>query len=243
MSARDLCFLNAPLLLKGALKNGEFEGYGSTFGNEDLGGDVVLPGAFSRTLADHRAKGTLPQMFWMHQMDQVPGKWLSMSEDEDGLKVKGVLASTTLGNDMHTLMKMDAVRGLSIGYRAKDYDWDKEGRRLLKEIELWEVSIVSLAMNPLAEITGVKSRLSARGEYVPSRREMEAKFRAMGCSQRTASTLVAKLFDGRSRDAGELHRDGGSEEGGDLGALLKSLKKTQGSILSGALDTGSLFKK
>nr|NIS40236.1 HK97 family phage prohead protease [Desulfuromonadales bacterium] len=53
----------------------EFEGYGSTFGNVDLGDDIVVRGAFKRTLAEHRKAGTMPLMFWMHDPRQVPGVW------------------------------------------------------------------------------------------------------------------------------------------------------------------------
>jgi uncharacterized protein len=188
------------------LSKREFDGHGSTFGNLDLGGDIVMPGAFAKTLADHRNKGTLPQLFWMHNPDQVPGKWLEMSEDETGLAVKGVLADTQLGNEMHTLLGMDAVRGLSIGYRTKDYEWDREGNRLLKEIELWEVSLVSLAMNPMAQVEHMKARLSGSGEYVPTEREFEQKLRSMSCSKNVARQCVSKLFE---------HSPGGGMLAGD----------------------------
>src|SRR5210317_1727848 len=60
--------LTIPLEIK-ALSNGEFEGHGSIFGNEDLGGDVVMPGAFRKSLAKHAKSNSLPQMFWMHKPD------------------------------------------------------------------------------------------------------------------------------------------------------------------------------
>ena len=191
--------LTIPLQIK-SLSNREFEGHGSIFGNEDLGGDVVVPGAFKRTLAQHRKSESLPQMFWMHDPSRVPGKWLSMSEDHDGLKVKGVLADTPLGNEIHELLKMDAVKGLSIGYRTIDQDFDEDGKRLLKEIELWEVSVVSLPMNPLAQVAHAKSQLSAVGEYVPTSREFERTLRDVGCSQKVAKTIISKVFDGGERD-------------------------------------------
>ena len=173
----------------------EFEGHGSIFGNVDLGGDIVLPGAFKRSLAAHKKAGALPQMFWMHRPDQVPGRWLDMEEDSKGLYVRGELADTPLGNEMHTLLKMKAVRGQSIGYRTIDMDYDKDGNRLLKEIDLWEVSLVSLAMNPLARVEGVKSRLSAAGEYVPTQREFERLLRDAGCSRKLAEVMAAKFCD------------------------------------------------
>jgi HK97 family phage prohead protease len=178
-----------------SLNDREFEGHGSIFKNVDLGGDVVMPGAFKRSLAKHRSDGALPQMFWMHDPSRVPGKWLQMDEDRKGLAVRGVLAETELGNEIHTLLKMEAVRGLSIGYVTKDQDYDADGNRLIKEADLWEVSVVSMPMNPMAQVAHVKSRLSAAGEYVPTVREFERVLRDAGCSQKVAKTMIAKLFD------------------------------------------------
>lgn len=216
--------LAIPLEIK-ALGKREFEGHGSVFGNTDLGGDVVMPGAFSRTLAKHRTEGNWPQMFWMHNPSQVPGKWLEMSEDENGLRVKGVLADTPLGNEIHTLLTMDAVRGLSIGYQVTDDEWKDDGTRLLKEVELWEVSVVSLPMNPLAQVAHAKSRLSERGEYVPTAREFEKTLRDVGCSQRVAKTILSKIYDGEGREA--LPVDEADEIRDAISAGVELLKESQ----------------
>jgi HK97 family phage prohead protease len=195
--------LTIPLEIK-QLNGREFEGHGSVFGNVDLGGDIVVPGAFKRSLAQHRESGSMPALFWMHDPARVAGKWLDMGEDERGLRVKGVLAPTPLGDEIHTLLKMDAVRGLSIGYRTLDQDYDKFGNRLIKEAELWEVSVVSLPMNPLAQVAHVKSRLSEKGEYVPTPKEFERLLRDAGCSRTVAKTILYKLFnDDDLRDADE----------------------------------------
>lgn len=186
--------LTIPLRIK-ALNKRQFEGHGSVFGNEDLGGDIVVPGAFSRSLAAHRKNGTMPPMFWMHQPDRVLGRWDEMAEDDEGLQVKGTLAKTDLGSEIHELLAMDAVRGLSIGYRTVDSDWTDDGVRVLKELELWEVSVVSLPMNPLARVEHVKSQLSGNGEYVPTRREFEQTLRDVGCSQSVAKRMIAKLYE------------------------------------------------
>jgi HK97 family phage prohead protease len=182
--------LNISLDVK-SVSDGEFEGHGSVFGNTDLGGDIVLPGAFKRSIAQHRKDGALPMMFWMHDPAQVPGKWTDMEEDNKGLYVKGVFAQTQLGNEVRTLLGMKAVRGLSIGYVTKDSDFDDEGNRLIKQVDLWEVSIVSLAMNPLARVEASKSRLSAAGEYVPTPREVELLLRDAGCSRTIAKRMVS----------------------------------------------------
>ncbi len=189
--------LNLKLDVK-ALNDREFEGYGSVFNALDLVGDIVAPGAFKESLAEHEAAGTMPMMFWMHQPDQVAGAWVSMSEDRRGLAVKGELADTQLGNEMRTLLKMQAVRGLSIGFRTRDSEWmddDENGlHRVIKEVDLVEVSLVSMAANPLAQVSAVKSRLSTKGVYVPSSKETESMLRQGGFSKSAARDMVAKLL-------------------------------------------------
>jgi HK97 family phage prohead protease len=216
--------LTIPLEVKG-LADREFEGHGSIFKNVDLGGDIVVPGAFKNSLAQHKKSGSLPALFWMHDPSRVAGKWTEMSEDSDGLKVKGVLAPTPLGDEIHTLLKMEAVKGLSIGYRTLDHDYDKDGNRLIKEAELWEVSVVSLPMNPLAQVAHVKSRLSEKGEYVPTPKEFERTLRDAGCSRNVAKTILHKLFsDVDPRDAEEQKEqpcvDAGDE---DVAAALQEV--------------------
>jgi len=178
-----------------SLNDREFEGHGSVFGNEDLGGDIVVPGAFAKSLREHSRAGSLPQMFWMHDASRVCGKWTEMREDDRGLFVKGVLAPTPLGDEIRTLLKMDAVKGLSIGYVEREADYDQQGRRLIKDAELWEVSVVSLPMNPLAQVAHAKSRLSKQGEYVPTAKEFERTLREAGCSRKVAKDILHKLYE------------------------------------------------
>lgn len=206
-------YLTMPLEIKQASKTG-FSGYGSVFGNVDLGGDVVIKGAFTETLAEHKEAGTLPQMFWMHDMGQVPGQWSKMTEDDHGLAVEGHLLPTTLGKDLKILMQNKAVRGLSIGFNIKDYDYSDAGIRLLKSVNLVETSLVSLAMNPLAKVEAMKARLSANGEYVQRPREFERFLRDSGYSRTTATQITAKVFSLRDAD----------DEDDELLDLLSSIK-------------------
>lgn len=221
-----------------ALANREFEGYGSTFGNVDLGDDVVLPGAFKQSLAKHESDGLPVQMFWMHNPEQVCGKWLKMAEDETGLYVKGVLADTQLGNELQTLLNMKAVPGLSIGFRIedrqKDISYNDDGIRMIHKIDLWEVSLVSMAMNPLARVTASKSRLSSTGEYVPTAREFEKSLREAGYSRSVARFLVSRIFDDDPGGMPDGHRwDAGSIDQ-EAAELAKFLDRSSGSMLEGA---------
>ena len=139
-----------------------------------------------------------------------------MSEEDTGPKVLGTLADTPLGYEIATLTRMKAVRGLSIGYQVLEVDYTADGDRLLKVLDLGEVSIVSLAMNPLAMIEGVKARLSASGEYVPTRREFEHTLRDVGCSKNTAKRIISNVFsDEPGRDGDELAQE-------DIASILES---------------------
>lgn len=182
-----------PLKIKKVDDQGNFEGYGAVSGNEDLGGDIIAKGAFKDTLKRYKGKEQLPMMFWQHNPDWVPGKWTAMNEDDGGLHVKGVFANTPLGNEMKELVNMGAVSGLSIGFQLMDYDYDAEDRRIIKEIDLWETSIVSIPMNPMARIKYAHSRMSEDGEFVPTQRMLEKTLREAGLSRKVAKLMVAQV--------------------------------------------------
>lgn len=184
-----------PLEVK-SLKDRHFTGYGAVFRNVDYGGEAIQPGAFVKSLRKHSDTGTFPVMLWSHRPDVVIGKWHEMREDKHGLYVHGEFADTADGRDVHTLVKMKAIGGMSIGYTTIRADYDKDGVRNLKELGVHEVSLVAMPMNPMAQIENVKLRLSAQHEYVPTEREMEQAFRNMGCSKSVARAMVAKIFDG-----------------------------------------------
>lgn len=150
--------VSAELLLKADSDDGTFSGYASIFGNKDLGGDIVEEGAFVKSLRKRKAKQV--KMLWQHKTDMPIGVYDRISEDGDGLKVSGRLAlGTQGGKDAYELLKMGAIDGLSIGYKAdpakQHYD-EKRRRRYLKEVDLMEISLVTFPMNPKATIQAVK---------------------------------------------------------------------------------------
>jgi hypothetical protein len=166
-----------------------------------------------------------------------------MKEDERGLYVRGELATTPLGEEMRTLLGMKAVRGLSIGFRIVDREWTDEGVRLIKEVDLWEVSIVSLAMNPLAKVEAAKSRLSASGEYVPTEREFERSLRDAGYSKSVARHLCAKVFDSEVDGGMPRHArrwDAGPVESDETAELLKAINGLTDRIGADALTLKTL---
>ena len=140
------------------LAEGEFMGYAAVFGNLDDGGDVIVPGAFSRTLTEQKGRILL---HYNHRWDDLPlGPIVDMKETEKGLAVHARISDTAQGRDVLTLMRDGALKEMSIGYQAAD--WKIEGGvRYLLDIDLFEASIVNLAMNKEALVAAVKSAYKA----------------------------------------------------------------------------------
>lgn len=203
-----------------AEKAGEIEGYGSVFGLLDRGGDIVLPGAFKASLAEWRKRKCFPPMLWQHDTSAPIGVWTDMVEDDRGLKVKGeLILDVPQASVAHALLKRDAIKGLSIGYRTRDAQVDRAtGARHLKRVDLFELSLVTVPMLPEAEVASVK------GEFDPQR--WERAFRDEGLSNREAKAATAAARKMFLRDGGvseQPARDG-------RGDLLMSLRKAAESL-------------
>ena len=151
---------SAPLEIKLARSGGEITGYGSTFHNEDRGGDVVAPGAFAKSLAEHRDSGTMPAMLWSHDINEPIGVWHEATEDGKGLLLKGKLTTETRRGAEARALAKDGALALSIGYQTRDADY-ADGARVLKDVRLHEVSLVSIPMNPEARLVSVKNAMAA----------------------------------------------------------------------------------
>jgi HK97 family phage prohead protease len=131
----------------------EVSGYASTWNNVDLGGDVVLKGAFTETLAaDQKVR-----FLYSHNPANVLGVASDLRQDDKGLFGRFRISKTALGQDVHTLLKDGALDSFSIGYLPRDFEFDDSGVRKLKAVELLEVSVVAMPMNPEAMVTGVKT--------------------------------------------------------------------------------------
>lgn len=145
------------LEVKELTDEGVIEGYASIFGNVDLGGDKVMPGAFVEGLARARQTGRTIKMLWHHNPSEPIGVWDDLAEDAKGLWGKGRLVmEVAKSREVHALMKAKAVGGLSIGYRTLKSAPDGNVR-LLEKLELFEVSAVTFPMNERAKLTAVKA--------------------------------------------------------------------------------------
>lgn len=131
----------------------EIAGYASLFGRKDQGGDVVGRGAYSAALSRLKKDGRSVKMLWQHDPAQPIGVWDELREDDKGLWVKGrILTDVARGREAAALISAGAIDGLSIGYRTIRATKDDNGGRLLSELELWEVSLVTFPMLPDARV-------------------------------------------------------------------------------------------
>ncbi len=154
IDAREVKRAELPLLQ--ADEAGAFSGYASLFGVVDSGGDMVMAGAFARSLIKRGASGV--KMLWQHQAAEPIGLWASIVEDSRGLKVEGRLdLSVARAREALSLMRKGAIDGLSIGFRTLRATTEKSsGVRRLHEIDLWEISVVTFPMLSQARIAAVK---------------------------------------------------------------------------------------
>ena len=137
-----------------ALKDGaEISGYASLFGAEDQGGDVVQSGAYGASLTRLSGAGGNVKMLWQHDPSVPIGVWDEVREDAKGLFVRGrLLLDVQAGREALALLRAGAIDGLSIGYRTVRSERSGSGQRLLQEVELWEVSLVTFPMLPQARV-------------------------------------------------------------------------------------------
>jgi HK97 family phage prohead protease len=154
-SMREQKTLQFKLDVKSIDNSGRFAGYASVFDMVDNQRDVIIRGAFSRSIKDrvHSIK-----LLWQHQQDEPIGVFDSIFEDEHGLYVEGrLLFEVQRAREAYELLKSGAIRGLSIGYSPVRYRIDATtGVRILSEVDLWEVSLVTFAANEAASVTVVK---------------------------------------------------------------------------------------
>lgn len=175
------------LELKFAGEDMVFSGYASVFNSTDSYGDTIDPKAYNKTLAERERP---VRMRWNHY-GPVIGKWTQMFADEKGLFVQGQLTpghSTAI--DVYASMKHGAVDGMSIGYIPMQEKSLPDGRRLLQEIKLIEVSVVEEPADLGARIGNIKSAI----ETASTIREVEAALRdSGGLSRADACALVARM--------------------------------------------------
>src|SRR5659263_220703 len=130
-------------------------GWAATFNNKDSGGDVIMPGAFAKTLQDRKGRIAF---CYMHEIDEPIAKILVLEEREKGLWVEAMISASE--EDIQTKVAEKIIQEMSIGYSVVQYGPEKfmgDQTSYLQELKLYEISLVTIAMNEMAVIESMKS--------------------------------------------------------------------------------------
>ena len=159
---REMSRLGRPLCACSG--SGVFVGYASLFGERDQSGDVVMPGAFAASLKKRRAGDV--RMLFQHDAAEPVGTWVDLHETPKGLHVTGRLdRNVQRGRELFSLLECRGLDGLSIGFRTVRARRDRaSASRLLTEIDLWEISLVTFPMLSGARVTGITCVTSGKGK-------------------------------------------------------------------------------
>jgi len=214
-----------PRDLKDVGTDGSFEGYASLFEMEDLGRDVIAPGAFRESLQRRGPSGV--KLLFQHDANQPIGVWTALREDKRGLHVEGqLMPDVARAREVASLMRAGALDGLSIGFRALKSRRDpRSGIRRIEKVDLWEISIVTFPMLPGARVTRVKSRL-LRDSGVTERDFERWLTREAGLTRSEARAVLRDGFKGfrsmRDADGGEREKERLAERIGEAARLLRN---------------------
>lgn len=213
---------SAPFKVKAAgerdgLKEGQFEGYASVFGNVDSYGDIVQPGAFLKSLGEWEEKGDPIPLLWGHDMEDPfsnVGVIDHAEEDDHGLKVRGTFdLENPKAAQVYRLAKGRRTTGMSFAYAVRDSE-EKDGNLHLKDLELFEASIVPIGANPLAGVEAVKS-----GTAVLAKADLSAdSVAALREARDSIDSVLASLDDEDEEDAPASDNDQEKQASGDTEA-------------------------
>lgn len=219
-------YINVPFSVKAISDNEDpdyfyFEGYASTFDNVDSYDDVVMRGAFVKTLQQNPNF----KIFWQHDSQMPLGVPVYASEDSKGLyiKVKLPKADSFVRDRVIPQMKCGSIDKMSIGYSTIKCSYKSSNGtqlRLLDEVKLWEVSLVSIPANDQATVTNFKS---AQLDEVKSLKDIEGFLKDSGMSAKMAKTLISKIKEFSPRDEGETEQKRDAVACPDLKSLLDEI--------------------
>lgn len=137
--------------------------YGSAFGNEDSDGDIIMPGAFTKTILENGPNSRQPRIkhLLQHSTQRIIGKFTELAEDQKGLLCTSILANTKDADDALALYELDLFEH-SVGFQTIKWEGDNSDPenylRRLTELKLWEVSSVTWGANAETPLVGIKAR-------------------------------------------------------------------------------------
>jgi len=146
------------------MKQGIVSGYFAVFGNKDLDGDVIEPGAFTKTVMERGPQGKqLIKYLLDHDKNKVVAKIMNLYEDEKGLRYEAKIGSHAAGQDFQKMIESELINQHSFGFRTIKEQFDQEAKaNLIKEVMMYEGSAVQfLGANPETTFIDLKSEEDA----------------------------------------------------------------------------------
>lgn len=175
-------FANSPFEIKAIDEAGYIAGIAASYGGIDRGGDRIMPGAMTKAVEGRRS---VP-MLLNHNHAAAIGGWHKFDETPAGLAVEGRIAiKTPAGRDAHAVAESGGLPGLSIGYKTVRHIMAGSVRQL-HELDLWEVSLVPVPMDPRSVVTSIKSIATAG--------DIRDLFREAGFSSREAKAAAGAAW-------------------------------------------------
>jgi HK97 family phage prohead protease len=212
-------------------------GYAAIFGNKDKAGDILLRGCFSKSIRERGPESGANDkiiFLWMHDMSEPIGLPTILREDEKGLYFEARIDEIELGDRAITQLESGTLNQFSIGYEYvwENCEWDYEKEALIvREVKLYEISVVSIGCNGETEYLGLKSIEDCEKEYKELDEEVSLLCKNMSLSKQCKlQKIIAKamsLASFRPENATNtppLGTGADNEKGGDKKELYKMLK-------------------
>ena len=141
----------------------KISGYAAIFNNVDKAKDMLIRGCFAKSINDRGPESQANDkiiLLWMHDMDEPIGRITKLVEDERGLYFEAIIDEIPLGDRAIKQLESGTLNQFSFGYNYvwENCEWDNERYCfIVKEVVLYEISVVSIGCNGLTEYTGLKS--------------------------------------------------------------------------------------
>lgn len=218
-------------------ENRIISGYAAIFGNKDKAGDILLKGCFSKSIRERGPESGANDkiiFLWMHDMSEPIGLPTILREDEKGLYFEARIDEIELGDRAITQLESGTLNQFSIGYEYvwENCEWDYEKEALIvREVKLYEISVVSIGCNGETEYLGLKSIEDCEKAYKELDEEVSLLCKNMSLSKQCKlQKIIAKamsLASFRPENATNtppLGTEADNEKGGEKKELYKMLK-------------------
>ena len=172
------------------LNSRRISGYGAIYGNKDKAGDILIKGCCAKSIQERGPQSSANDKIihlWMHNMHEPVGKIVTLEEHDKGLYFEADIDKIDLGDRELTQLESGTLNQFSIGY---SYVWDKveydkeQDAYIVKEIILYEISVVSIGCNGETYYTGLKSAEDINEKEIELQQDIETCLKDINVNKR-----------------------------------------------------------